>query len=77
MCFNSRDTKSFLDVIMPQPQSSLDTMPKKGKKKSKASEEESDFEIMPRIEIIYDDTKEVTEAEQNFKWGQIYLMIKD
>ena len=44
-------------------------MPKKGKKKAKVAEEESDVEIMPRVEIIYEDTKFVTGAEPEFKWG--------
>ena len=32
-------------------------MPNKGKKKAKVVEEDSDLEIMPRVEIIYEDTK--------------------
>ena len=52
-------------------------MPKKGKKKSKAAEEDSDLEVIPRIEIVYEDTKAVTGARPEFKWGQIYTMIKD
>ena len=47
-------------------------MPDKGKKKAKDVEEESNLEIMPRIEIIYEDTKAVTGAKLEFKWGQIY-----
>ena len=35
------------------------------------------MEIFPRMEIIYEDTKDVTEVELEFKWGQIYPMIKD
>ena len=35
------------------------------------------MEIFPRMEIIYEDTKDVTEVEPEFKWGQIYPMIKD
>ena len=50
---------------------------KKGKKKDKAAEEESDLEIMPMIDIIYEDTKAIIGAELEFKWGQIYPMIKD
>ena len=45
-------------------------MPKKGKKKAKVVEEDSDVEIMLRIEIIYEDTKSVTGAELEFKWGK-------
>ena len=75
--YDYRDTKLFLDVILSQPQSPHNTMPKKGKKKSKVVEEDSDLEIMPRIEIIYEDTKVITRAEPKFKWGQIYPMIID
>ena len=35
------------------------------------------MEIMPRIEIIYEDTKAVIGAELELKWEQIYPMIKD
>ena len=35
------------------------------------------MEILPRMEIIYEDTKAVTGVEPEFKWGQIYQMIKD
>ena len=52
-------------------------MPKKGKKKDKVAEEESDLEVMPRVEIVYEDTKSVTEADLEFKWGQIYHMLQD
>ena len=39
-------------------------MPKKGgKKKAKVHEEESYVEVLPRIEIIYEDMKVVTGAE--------------
>ena len=52
-------------------------MLKKGKNKSRAIEEDSDLEILLRMEIIYEDTKVVTGAEPEFKWGKIYPMIKD
>ena len=71
-----RDTKKFLDVIVWQPQSSHDTMPKKGKKKSKVTNEDLDLEVMPKTEVIYD-TKAIIEAELEFKWGHIYPMIKE
>ena len=54
-----------------------DTMPKKGNKKAQVIEEDSDLEIMPRVEIIYEDTKSVTGAKMEFKWGQIYPMLQD
>ena len=50
-------------------------MPNKRKnKKAKITEDDSNVEVMPRTEIIYEDTKAVTGAEQEFKWGQIYHM---
>ena len=52
-------------------------MPKKGKKKSQVTEEDSYLEVMPKVEVIYEDTKAITGAELEFKWGQIYPMIKD
>ena len=76
LLFNHRDTKLFLDMIVSWPQSSHNTMPKKGKKKSKATVEDSNLEIFPRMEIIYEYTKAVTGPEPEFKWGQIYPMIK-
>ena len=51
-------------------------MLKKGKKKSRATKEDSDLEILLTMEIIYEDTKAVTGAEPEFKWGQIYPMMK-
>ena len=76
MVYNHRDDQTFL-VCFVQPQSTFDTMPKKGKKKAKVVEEESDLEIMPRTEIIYEDTKSVIGAKPKFKWGKIYHMLKD
>ena len=53
-------------------------MPKKGgKKKDKVIEEDSDLEVFPRKEIIYEGTKAVTGTEPEFKWGHMYHMIKD
>ena len=54
-----------------------DTMPNKGNKKAKVAEEDLDFEIMPRVEVIYEDTRSVTGAEMEFKWGKIYHMLQD
>ena len=63
---------------MLQFQSSPHTMSKKsGNKKAKVTEGDSDVEIISRIDIIYQATKVVTRVEQEFKWGQIYHMIKD
>ena len=63
--------------VFVQPQSASDTMPKKGKEKAKFTKEDLDLEIMPRDEIIYEDTKSVTDAEPSFKWEQIYHMLQD
>ena len=54
-------------------------MPNKGKKKSKITDDQSDVEITPtlRVEIIYEDTKSVTEAKPKFKWGHIYHMLQE
>ena len=54
-------------------------MTKKGKKKAKIVDYDSDAEIspIPRVEIIYEDTKSVTGAELEFKWGQIYHMLME
>ena len=63
--------------VFVQPRFASDTIPKKGKKKAKVAEEESDLEIMPRVEIVYEDTKSVIGAEPKFKWGRIYPMLQD
>ena len=65
-------------MVVLQLQSSHHNIPKKGvKKKAKVHEEDSDVEIFPNIEIIYEDTKEAIGVEPEFKWGQIYHMIKE
>ena len=48
---------------MSDLQSSHYTMPKKGKKKAKTVEYDSDVEVLPRMEITYEDTKVVTRVE--------------
>ena len=52
-------------------------MTTKGKKKAKIVEYDSDTEgsHTQRVELIYEDTKSVTGAELEFKWGQIYHML--
>ena len=54
-----------------------DNMTKKGKKKAKIVEYDLNTEGSPtqRVELIYEDTKSVTGAEPEFKWGQIYHML--
>ena len=62
---------------MLQVKSISETMPKKGKKKAKVADDDSDVEITPRVEIICEDTKFVIEVEAEFKWGKIYHMLQD
>ena len=54
-----------------------DNMTKKGNKKANIIEDDSDTECSPaqRVELIYEDTKSITGAEPEFKWGQIYHML--
>ena len=59
-----------------------ETMPKKGRKKLKIAESDSDTDIAEvppavKVEIVYEDTKAVTWAEPELKWGQIYPMMVD
>ena len=55
-------------------------MTKRGKKKAKIVDYESDAEIaevapVSRVEIIYEDKKAITGAEHEFKWVHIYHML--
>ena len=50
-------------------------MPRKQKKKSQASEEEPEVEVITRVEVIYEDTKAITGVEPECKWGEVYRMI--
>ena len=52
-------------------------MTKKGKKKENIIEYDLDTEGSPtqRVELICEDTKLVTGAEPEFKWGQIYHIL--
>ena len=49
-------------------------MPKKGKKKPQATGDDPDIDILPKMKIIYEDTKSITGVEPEFKWGEF---IKD
>ena len=58
----------------------ISIMTKKGSKKnSKESGEESDLEIISgtRIETIFEDTKEIMGIALEFKWRELYHMIRD
>ena len=52
-------------------------MPRKGKKKARDVEDDPEVEIIKKLEIIYEDTKPVSGSDPEFRWGQIYQMIKD
>ena len=53
-------------------------MPKRsGKKKGKASEVDLDVDIISRTEIKFEDTKAITGVDPDFKWGEIYQIIRD
>ena len=51
-------------------------MPKKGKKKAQVVEDDPEVKIIMKVEIIYEDTKPMTRDDLEFKWGQVYQMIK-
>ena len=57
MLFDHSKSKKFLGMFMLQPQYSYNTMPNKWKKKAKVTGEDSHMEFLPRMEIIYEDTK--------------------
>ena len=38
-------------------------------------EGESEVEIITKVEYIYEDTKDTTGIEPDYKWGEIYRMI--
>ena len=58
--FNDENSKTFF--VLLQSQLVPDSMRKKGKKKAKIVDYDSEAEIspVPRVEIIYEDTKLVT-----------------
>ena len=71
------DVNAMTIFVLLQSQVVLDIMTKKGKKKAKIVDYDSDAKIspIPRVEIIYEDTKSVIGVEPEFKWGQIYHML--
>ena len=63
-----------------QVQFTAEIMTKKGRKNLKIAESDSDtknFEVSPvvKTEIVYEDTKAITGADLELKWGQIYPML--
>ena len=73
--FDDVNTKNFF--LLLQSQLIPDSMTKKGKKKAKIIDYDSNAEIspVPRMEIIYEYTKSDTRDEPKFKWGQTYLAL--
>ena len=51
-------------------------MPRKGKKKVQATEEDPEVEVIMRVEMIYEYTKVVTSNEAKYIWGKMYRLIK-
>ena len=61
MLYDHSNSKSFLGMVMLQPQYSHHNMPKKGgKKRAKVHEEDSYVEVLTIMETIYEDRKYVT-----------------
>ena len=52
-------------------------MPRKGKKKVQAMEDDSNVEVVTRVENIYEYTKPLTGVDPESRCGQVYKMIKD
>ena len=56
----------------------IHTIPKKSsKRKAKESEPKSDVEFISKIETKYEDTKAIIGVSPEFKWGELYQMIRD
>ena len=47
-------------------------MSKRQKKKAHIAEGELDVEIITKVEYIYEDTRDTTVVEPDYKWGEIY-----
>ena len=39
------------------------------------AEEEPEVEVITRVEVLYEDTKDTTGVEPEYKWGEVYRMI--
>ena len=50
-------------------------MKRKQKKKSQVDEEETEVEVITRVEVIHEDTKATIGVEPEYKWGEVYRMI--
>ena len=46
-------------------------MPRKGKNKVQAMEDDPEVDIITKVEIIYEDTIPLTGVDPEFIWGQI------
>ena len=52
-------------------------MSKRQKKKPHVVEGEPEVEIITKVEYIFEDTKDSTGVELEYKWGEIYRMISN
>ena len=52
-------------------------MSKRQKKKSQVAEGEPEVEIITKVEFIYEDTRDATGVELDYKWGEIFRMISN
>ena len=52
-------------------------MPRKQKKKAQAAEKESEVEVITKVEVIYEDTKDITGVELEYIWGEVYRIISN
>ena len=52
-------------------------MSKRKKKKDPVAEEETNVEIITKVEYIYEDTRATTGVEPDYKWGEIFRMISN
>ena len=50
-------------------------MSKRQKKKAPIVEEQSEVEIVTRVEYTYEDTKCIVGVEPEYQWGEIYRLI--
>ena len=72
--------RTLREVYFSNVQLIAEIMMKKGRKKPKVVEDDSDVEVVEvllevKTEIVYEDTKEITGAELELKWGHIYPIL--
>ena len=59
MHVNNQSSSNTCLVCLWQFRSSYNNMPKKGKKKAHAPGDDLEVDILPKVEIIYEDTKSI------------------